>query len=91
MVDCVEDILSELGPLYTLQESLCLDSANGVVEAVEMPLGQRQVFSMIGYEAVAVDMLVEHSGMPVARVMAALSALELQGKISRCTGGYIHC
>lgn len=90
MVDCVDDILSELGPLYTLQESLSLDSATATVEVAEMPLGQQQVFSMIGYESVTVDMLVEHSGMPVARVMAALSSLELQGKIARCSGGYIH-
>ena len=91
MVECVEDILSELGPLYTLQENLCLDSATKTVEAAEMPLGQQQVLSMIGYESVAVDVLVEYSGMPVARVMAALSALELQGKISRSSAGYIHC
>lgn len=91
MVDCVEDILSELGPLYTLQESLAPDGANAIVEATEIPSGQQRIFSMIGYEAVSVDMLVEHSGLPVARVMAALSALELQGKISRFSGGYIHC
>lgn len=91
MVDCVEDILSELGPLYTLQENLSLDRATATVEGDEMPLGQQRIFSMIGYEAIAVDMLVEHSGMPVARVMAALSTLELQGKIFRCSGGYIHC
>ncbi len=91
MVDCVEDILSELGPLYTLQESLAPHGATAVVATAEMPLGLQRIFSMIGYEAVAVDMLVEHSGLPVARVMAALSTLELQGKISRCSGGYIHC
>ena len=91
MVDCVEDILNELGPLYTLQESLSLDATAELVETAEMPLGQQRVLSMIGYEAVTVEMLIEHSGLPVARVMAALSSLELEGKVSRCSGGYIHC
>ena len=91
MVDCVEDILDELGPLYTLQESLSPDATAELVEEAEMPLGQQRVLSMIGYETVTVDMLIEHSGLPVARVMAALSSLELEGKVSRCSGGYIHC
>jgi predicted Rossmann fold nucleotide-binding protein DprA/Smf involved in DNA uptake len=91
MVECVEDILSELGPLYTLQESLAPEGTKAIIGAAEMPAGQQEIFSMIGYEAASVDMLVEHSGLPVARVMAALSTLELQGKICRFSGGYIHC
>ena len=38
----------------------------------------------------AVDELVQQSSLPVARVMAALSALELEGHICRYAGGYIH-
>ena len=91
MVGGVEDILDELGPLYAVQQDLLLSSSPADEEAGKVPAGQRRVLAMIGYETVTVDELVLQSCMPVARVMAALSALELEGHICRCAGGYIHC
>lgn len=91
MVESIEDILDELAPLYDLQQDLFVSDAARAEQGDQAPLGERTIFAMIGYEAVAVDELVRQSSLPVARVMAALSALELEGRIARCTGGYIHC
>ena len=91
MVENIADILDELGPLYTLQQDLFEPTPVASELDKPAPLGQRKIFAMIGYEAIAVDELVRQSGLPVARVMAALSALELEGRIARCAGGYIHC
>ena len=91
MVECVEDIVEELGPLYSVQQDLFSHSCPVDELPEQTPLGQRRIFSMIGYEAVSVDELVRQSSLPVARVMAALSVLELEGRIARCAGGYIHC
>jgi DNA processing protein len=90
MVGGVDDILDELGPLYIVQRDLVLNRAPVDEQADRMPAGQCRVLAIIGYEAVTVDELVLQSSLPVARVMAALSALELEGHICRYAGGYIH-
>ena len=91
MVESVEDILEELGPLYTLQRDLLEAHENQMPAVRNTPIAQRKILAMIGYEVVAIDELVHQSELPVARVMAALSALEVEGHIARCAGGYIHC
>jgi len=91
MVECVADVLDELGPLYSVHKGLCAAGPGLPGLSPEAPPGQRRIFAMIGYEAVTVDELVQQSSLPVATVMAALSVLEMEGRISRCTGGYIHC
>ena len=91
MVECVADILDELGPLYTLQKDLFTGCAGAEEVPGQAPPGQCRILAMIGFEAVTVDELVQQSSLPVARVMAALSVLEMEGHISRCAGGYIHC
>ena len=91
MVECIEDIVDELGPLYTVQQDLFKQNTVEQDLPQKAPLGQRRIFAMIGYEATSVDELVRQSALPVARVMAALSVLELEGRIARCAGGYIHC
>ncbi len=91
MVECVEDILDELGPLYALQKGLAEPGSVSGGLGEQAPSGHGELLAMIGYEAVAVDELAHRSALPVAQVMAALSALELEGLIARCPGGYIHC
>ncbi|MBE9540095.1 MAG: DNA-protecting protein DprA [Proteobacteria bacterium] len=91
MVESVEDILEELGPLYALQRELFEPGEMQAQAVKSTPPGQHKILAMIGYEVVAIDELVRQSELPVAAVMAALSALELEGQIARCAGGYIHC
>ena len=83
--------MEELGPLYTLQRDLFEAGEDQTPPARDLPVGPRKILAMIGYEVVTIDELVKQSELPVARVMAAVSVLELEGCIARCAGGYIHC
>ncbi|MEQ9465755.1 MAG: DNA-processing protein DprA [Haliea sp.] len=85
MVETVDDILAEFGTL--LQWQLELTPA----AAASVGAGQPWLLSLVGYEVVTVEALVEASGRSVAEVLAALSALELDGSIARHGGGYIRC
>jgi len=78
-------------PNENLQQNLFVSTPVCEDDGQTLTAGQRKVLALIGYETMGVDELVQHSGLPVAQVMAALSALELEGKIARSTGGYIHC
>jgi DNA processing protein len=89
MVQGIEDILEELGPLYTLQQDLFSPPAQSAGQQ-EDPVTS-SVLDMVGYEAITADELIQRSPLPVARVLADLSALELAGRIERCAGGYIRC
>jgi len=91
MVENMADITDELGPLYALQQDLFVQPAPKAPSAASRSPGQQKILAMIGYEAVSVDELVGQSLLPVAAVMAALSALEIEGCIARSGGGYIHC
>jgi DNA processing protein len=86
MVQDVSDVLDELGPLYRAERDL---SAAAVSARAELPGSQARLLASMGCEAVSVDELVLCSGLPAARVLADLSALELQGRVARCSGGYI--
>ena len=91
MVQGVEDILEELGPMYRLQQDLF--SPPGIIrdEANDVPEQLPGVLALVGYEEQGVDELCRCSELPVARVMADLSALELAGLVERRPGGYIRC
>jgi DNA processing protein len=82
MVEGIEDILEELGPLYRLQQDLA-------GPAMALPASDSPLLTLLGYEVVAVDELVLTSGMDTSRVLAELTALELEGLVERCPGGYI--
>lgn len=84
MVLAVEDILEELAPLYTLQQcSAAAARENGVASHVSWLL------DFVGFELVSLDELVHRSARPVAQVLGELSALELNGQLTRLAGGYI--
>jgi len=84
MVQGIEDILEELGPLYTLQQQ-CRGPAQ------ERPESDSSLLPLMGYETVSVDELSRNSGMSAPAVLAELSRLELEGLVERCAGGYIRC
>jgi predicted Rossmann fold nucleotide-binding protein DprA/Smf involved in DNA uptake len=76
-----------------LQQDLFPDQepsqAGAQAEISKLSECQQQVLQMVGYEAVTLDELVQLSALPVARLTAELSCLELQELITRCAGGYI--
>ena len=88
MVQEVNDILEELGPLYALQQASYAAASPGNRHA---PFSQSWLLTLVGFEAVALDALVKYSGRPAAQVLAELSALELSGLVVRTAGGFIRC
>ena len=89
MVQSLDDILEELGPLLGAQGDLFRVQPVTDPEAGALPADQRRLLALLGYESVPVDELVSISGLPVARVLADLSRLELSGRVARSEGGYI--
>ncbi|QIB65662.1 DNA-processing protein DprA [Kineobactrum salinum] len=87
MVESAQDILAELGSLHRLQGELELASPAPAALSPE----QHQLLDMVGFERVTVQELVHCSGRPVAEVLAALSALEAAGHVSRRGGAYLRC
>jgi DNA processing protein len=89
MVVSIADVLEELGPLAALQRELFSAGGESVPAASGGAAGSSPLLSMVGFEAVSIDELARASALPVARVLAELTALELQGHVARCPGGYI--
>ena len=89
MVERVEDVLEELGPLYRLH-SEAVSTARVDPPASHTPATSR-LLRLIGFEATSLDQLVTDSGETVAYVLRELAALELCGEVTRVPGGYIRC
>ena len=87
MVQTIEDILEELGPLHTLQQDLFKPAQ----EQEGGPRNASGLLDLVGFEVTTLDQLVQRSCQPVAAVLSELSVLELGGQIARCAGGYIRC
>lgn len=85
MVQGIDDILEELGPLSSLQQDMFTSDSNSAAGIAV----KSRVLPLVGYEIVSLDELVQGSALPVAQVLAELSELELAGQIERCVGGYI--
>ncbi len=89
MVQDIEDILEELGPLFRCQRELVGSAEHKAGLAVELNDRAKQVLSFVGSESIGVDEIVEHSGMAVSAVLCELSDLEVAQLIQRSGSGYI--
>ena len=85
MVETVQDVLDELGPLYRRHRE-CAAPADPPQQH-----GADWLLELFCAEAVDVDSLVRACDRPVAEVLRALSALELAGSVERVPGGYARC
>jgi DNA processing protein len=90
IVESIEDVLLELGALHQLQLNLENTAIQPSGEAA-LPAGQARLLALLGDTAEDLDSLVAASQLPVAVVLAGLSALELLGRIARSSGGYVRC
>ncbi|MEM1112884.1 MAG: DNA-processing protein DprA [Pseudomonadota bacterium] len=84
-----EDILDELGPIRGLQRDLILPEPGSSEACDELEPELSRLLHLVGYEVIGARDLVQLSALPVARIMAGLSMLELRGLVSRCEGGYV--
>ncbi|MBC8869057.1 MAG: DNA-protecting protein DprA [Planctomycetes bacterium] len=88
LVECVDDVLEELGPLV---EAAPRSDGRVVHHPAELKLNEqeRQVLDAIEMDPTSIDKVVETSGLPVHRVLATVSVLEMRRLIQRVSGNYI--
>lgn len=85
LVECVDDVLEELGPL-----AVPVATAGGekLHHPAELKLNdqERAVLNAIDGEPTDVDAIVARSGLPVPRVLSTLSVLEIRKLVRRLSG-----
>ena len=89
LVLSADDILEQLGPVAGLQRDFLREPGGGLEPAGGLSSEQARLYELVGYEVILARDLVQLSALPVAAIMAGLSALELKGLVARCDGGYI--
>lgn len=85
LVSSIDDILQQLGPLATPATS---ESSNIIHHPAELQLNEQEteVLQAIQVEPTGVDAIVEMTGLPVHRILATLSVLEMKRLIRRVSG-----
>lgn len=92
MVVSVDDVLNELGSLYSRhQEQVAPQALPEVARPAALSHEEAAMLRLVGYEVSALDDLVLASGLPVDRALVVLSALEIEGRIVHSDGGYMRC
>lgn len=88
LVECVDDVLEELGPLATPAKT---PSGETVRHPAELQLNEMetQVLQAISLEATLIDNIIAASGLPAHRVLSTLSVLEMRRLIRRVTGNQV--
>ena len=85
LVESIDDVLEELGPLV---EATLRSDGSVVHHPAELKLNdlERAVLDQIESTPTAVDQVIVGCGLPVSRVLAALSVLEMRHLITRVSG-----
>ena len=84
----VEDVLEELGPLF---EPLQREDGHTLRHPAELQLNEqeRQVLDAIATEPTNLDQVVLTTNLPVPRVLATISVLEIRHLIRRIGGNCV--
>jgi DNA processing protein len=88
LVECVDDVLDELGPLVEATPTPDGQSLHSIAE-LQLNEQERVVLQAIRNEPMAIDDLVVASGLPVHRVLATLSVLEMRRLVQRLSGSLV--
>lgn len=88
LVETVDDVLEELGPLV---EAVPNSSGQSVHHPAELLLNEleQKVLACIGSSPTTIDEVVVTSGLPTARVLSTLSVLEMRRLIRRQGGSQV--
>jgi len=88
LVECVEDVLEEFGPLV---EAAPRPDGTIMHHPAELQLNEleRQVLNAIPCDPISIDRVVEASGLPVQRVLATISVLEMRSLLRRVSGNSV--
>lgn len=91
LVESIEEIIEDLGPLYTalfsdqniIQEGTSLEEN----DKISFEGDQKRLIDSLGYDPVSVNEIVERTGLTASDVSSILLALELEGHVSSQVGG----
>jgi len=88
LVEVVEDVLEELGPLFA---PFRRDDGQSLRHPAELQLNpqERQVLDAIGTEPTDLDRIVRTTEIPVQRVLATVSVLEIRHLVRRVAGNSV--
>lgn len=87
LVETAEDILEEFNHLIS-QNSVEISDTNDLLpELMELDQDYQNLLNCMGYDTVAVDQLIDRSGLTAEAVSSMLLVLELQGHIQTAPGG----
>ncbi|HOM15832.1 MAG TPA: DNA-processing protein DprA [Thermoguttaceae bacterium] len=88
LVESADDILEELGPLV---QPTVREDGRTLRHPGELLLNptEETVLEAVGVDPTEIDQIVRCTGLPVPRVLAALSALEMRHLIRRLSGGAV--
>ncbi len=99
LVEMAQDILEELGPLYSVASqnlAKCSPSATplakpsaGPLAAPDLDQDYSDLLQCIAYEPTPVDLMVVRSGLSAKVISSMLLILELKGMVESLPGGYI--
>lgn len=85
LVQTVDDVLEELGPLAT---PIRVDSQQVMRNPAELKLNEQEtaVLQAIDTHPTDMDTIVSKSGLPIARVLSTISVLEIRRLVRRLSG-----
>ena len=88
LVETVDDVLEELGPLV---EAAPRDDGTTIKHPAELQLNEieQQVLQAIGADPTSIDDVAGVCGLPVHRVLSAVSVLEMRRLVHRISGNLI--
>jgi DNA processing protein len=88
LIQSVEDILEELGPMHQPVE---VQGGHTIRSGSELALNEieRKVLDSISPAGSLVDQVIQASGLPASRVIASISVLEMRHLVRRLGGQYV--
>ena len=87
LVECAEDIVSELSPLVGHLLRSAEIPATAAPGTVEHDADYETLLATLSYDPASADQLAQHSGLTIDQVSSMLLILELEGKVQMQAGG----
>ena len=98
LVTCIDDVIEHLGPLATpakLSDPGTTETSENTAQTIHHPAElqlneqETQVLQAIQPEPTQIDSLVDATGLPIHRILATLSVLEMKRLIRRVSGSEV--
>ena len=88
LVESIDDVIEELGPLAVPVD---VDEERTVHHPAELKLNDQEslVLNSIDNEPTSIDSLVEKTGLPIHRVLATISVLEMRRLVRKISGSVV--